>query len=105
MAWVQSLSLLFMLTAYLRGVHAWVYEKRLFWGLAAVLLAFPLVLHLARLHFSSGYFFMALPLAGIAFFVHRYRYAFLRQRALLAFNGLSIGALLGYHAFALFRLS
>jgi hypothetical protein len=95
---LKWLGILIASAAYVAGLAQWVYRSRLLPGLLAMVVVFPALIWLT---FSTPLLFLrALPLVGLAMFLHRYRARFLMEIRLLWFSTLSVLVVQVYYLFA-----
>lgn len=80
--------------AYLIGLHKWIYQGRLLFGLLATLVCFPVLICLTAT-FPAAYL-RAMPLVGLGMFIHHYGSRLLMQIKLLWFTTLSVLVVQGY---------
>lgn len=84
--------------AYVGGLSQWIYRNRFWPGALAIFVFFPVLIWLT---FSSPLLFLrALPLAGLAMFLHRYGSRILMEIRLLWFTTLSVLVVQAYYLVA-----
>lgn len=87
--WVLHwLGITFFCVAYLLGLRKWIYQGNLLMGLLSVLIFFPLLLILTMQPPSD--YLRAIPIVGVAMFIHHYGRRLLMQIKLLWFTTLSV---------------
>lgn len=95
---LKWLGILVASAAYVGGLGQWIYRSRLLPGILAILVFFPALIWLT---FSTPLLFLrALPLVGVAMFIHRYRTRILYEIRLLWFTTLSVAVVQVYYVFA-----
>lgn len=95
---LKWLGILAASAAYLGGLAQWVYRSRILPGILAMLVVFPALIWLTL---STPLLFLrALPLVGLAMFVHRYGKRILMEIRLLWFTTLSVISVQVYYFFA-----
>jgi hypothetical protein len=95
MLMLNWLGIAFSSFAYLASLRKWIYEGNLLLGMAAIFLFFPLLICLTMTFPAT--FLRALPLVGVAMFMHRYGSRLLMQIKLLWFSTLSVLVVQGYY--------
>ncbi len=81
--------------AYVAGLVRWIYAGKVLPGLLAICLFFPVLIWLT--YASPLIFLRALPLAGLAMFLHRYGARILMEMRLLWFTTLSVLVVQAYY--------
>lgn len=95
---LKWLGILVASAAYLAGLAQWVYRSRVLPGTLAILVVFPALIWLTLS--TPLVFLRALPLLGLAMFIHRYGKRLLMEIRLLWFTTLSVIAVQVYYFFA-----